>query len=457
MAVKMTTRHIDVPSKKPVQRQWNMPTRVIFRLAFVYLALYTLVPLFFFAQTNLHAPTLRAAHEHFWRSGLWSWAATHMFGATPADAGVLTPDGFLGWLHIVWLLTIAAVASALWSILDPKRLEYRRLHVWLRLIVRIALALTLTAYGAEKIWPVQFPLARPHQLLGQLSDYSPAQLLWVFIGTSRGYEAFTGAVELLGAVLLFVPQSTTLGALVALAATTNVFMLNVFYDVTVKNFSLHLVLMALFLLIPDIRRLVNVFVLNRGAAPADHVPLFRRKGLARAAFVVQIAIGIAAITQSLMLAKTHSASMNVFDQSRVPWYGVWNVTEFRLDGIAHPPLTTDELRWQRVVFDYYFNASIQRMNGAVVNVRTRRDARSNAIAFDRTGEPNPEARERYGPTWKADFTAEMRSSDLMVLHGQYNGHPAEIVLRREDTNFPLSSHETHWIIRGPAHPGSPYF
>lgn len=254
-----------------------------------------------------------------------------VFGATPADAAIVTPDGYLGWLHVVWLLAIAAVATAFWSIFDRKRLDYRRLHAWLRLVVRIALALTLTRYGAQKIWPSQFPLVRPHQLLGQVGDYSPAQLLCVFIGTSRGYEMFTGAVELLAAALLFVPQVSTLGALVALAATMNVFMLNVFYDVTVKNFSLHLVLMALFLLIPD------------------------------------------------------------------------------------------------------------------------------RIAFDRTNEPNPEAHEMYGSPWKADFIAEMRSPDLMLLHGSYNGHPAEVMMRREDMHFPLSSHQMHWIIRGPAHAESPYF
>jgi uncharacterized membrane protein YphA (DoxX/SURF4 family) len=231
-------------------------------------------------------------------------------------------------------MTIATVVTVFWSIVDRKRLEYRRLHAWLRLVVRIALALTLTQYGAEKIWPTQFPLARPHQLLGRVGDYSPAQLLWVYIGASRGYGAFTGPVELLVAALLFVPQLATLGALVAVAAATNVFMLNVFYDVTVKNFSLHLVLMAVFLLIPDVRRLVNVLVLNRSAARADQPPLFQRPGLGRMALVAQLAIGIAAITHSLLLHKSQAVVMNVFDQTRVPWYGVWNVTEFRLDGIV---------------------------------------------------------------------------------------------------------------------------
>jgi hypothetical protein len=46
------------------------------------------------------------------------------------------PYGLLGWAHVVWLLTIAAVVTLFWSIFDRKRLEYRRLHAWLRLVVR---------------------------------------------------------------------------------------------------------------------------------------------------------------------------------------------------------------------------------------------------------------------------------------------------------------------------------
>ena len=45
-----------------------------------------------------------------------------------------------------------------------------------------------------------------------------------------------------------------LGALIALCDMTHVFMLNMTYDVPVKLFSFHLMLMALFLLAPDFQR-----------------------------------------------------------------------------------------------------------------------------------------------------------------------------------------------------------
>src|SRR6202008_2643494 len=78
-----------------------------------------------------------------------------------------------------------------------------------------------------------------------------------------------------GAILLFVPRLTTLGAIVCLADTVEIFTLNMTYDVPVKLFSFHLILLSLFLLAPDARRLANVLVLNRTAGPSTLLPLGR--------------------------------------------------------------------------------------------------------------------------------------------------------------------------------------
>ena len=73
-------------------------------------------------------------------------------------------------------------------------------------------------------------------------------VLWSSIGSSPAYESFAGCAELLGGILLIVPRTTTLGALVCLADMTQVFMLNMTYDVPVKLLSFHLILLSLFLL-----------------------------------------------------------------------------------------------------------------------------------------------------------------------------------------------------------------
>jgi hypothetical protein len=64
------------------------------------------------------------------------------------------------------------------------------------------------------------------------------------------------------------------------------------YDVPVKLLSFHLVLMALFLLAPDLPRLANLFFLNRPVGPSTEPQLFGTRRANRIALAVQILFGI---------------------------------------------------------------------------------------------------------------------------------------------------------------------
>jgi hypothetical protein len=98
----------------------------------------------------------------------------------------------------------------------------------------------------SKVIPIQMPLPSLAALLMPLGDISTYGILWRSIGASPAYEIFAGCAEVLGGVLLIVPRTTMLGALVSLADMTEVWMLNMTYDVPVKLFSFHLFLLALY-------------------------------------------------------------------------------------------------------------------------------------------------------------------------------------------------------------------
>ena len=121
--------------------------------------------------------------------------------------------------------------------------------------VRFTLATAMLLYGAEKVIPEQFGTPLPSDLLEPIGEGSPMHLLWTFMGTSIPYVIFTGAAEMLGGLLLAARRTTLLGALVCIGVLSNVVMLNLSYDVPVKLYSSHLLLMAVFLAAPDLRRL----------------------------------------------------------------------------------------------------------------------------------------------------------------------------------------------------------
>ena len=145
--------------------------------------------------------------------------------------------------------------------------------------MRMTLAWAMLGYGVKKLIGAQFTpptLARQSQAFGRAT---PMNMLWTFMGASQAYSLFGGIGETLGGVLLLIPRLTTLGALVSFALMTNVLMLNLCYDMPRNIFSIHLVLMCLFLLLPEMRRLTNVFIFNRRADPSTEVPLMNDKAL----------------------------------------------------------------------------------------------------------------------------------------------------------------------------------
>jgi uncharacterized membrane protein YphA (DoxX/SURF4 family) len=146
-------------------------------------------------------------------------------------------DTAFHWVQMFWLLLLAAVIAAIWTELDRRR-EYAALHRWFRLSVRFALAAQLFYYGMAKVVPTQFPAPSLVTLVEQVGNLSLADMLWTFIGASTPYQVFTGVAEVAAGILLFIPQTATLGALMALADMTQVFVLNMTYDFGLKQISM---------------------------------------------------------------------------------------------------------------------------------------------------------------------------------------------------------------------------
>jgi uncharacterized membrane protein YphA (DoxX/SURF4 family) len=434
---------VDAPGK----HVWRPGTRIAFRFAFVYLILSSILPL------SIVSPALLRTRWFFvrWRevSAVPAlWLATHVFGVTDFDPNFLAADSVAGWAGVALQLIIAAVAAVIWSMIDRRPSDHRELHQWLRAAVRIVAGLMFLEYGAQKVWPAQMPLLRPHQLLGTLGSYEPAQLLWAFMGASRGYQAFTGFVELTAGALLLLPRSTTVGALIGVAASANIVALDVFFDVQVKLGALHLLIMCVFLLQPALRRLADALVLNHAVPPADDASTAAVRFAWAPALQVLVACGL--VVNYLVFWRTASQNVNVFDTTRVPHYGIWNVEEFSLDGVQLQPLVTDDVRWHRVVFDDYYNtAYVQRMNGALLRTRYVNDERQKKLSFAYGGDRRAELHEIFGPKWTADFTVSDESANLLKMRGVYNGRPAALTLRRTETRFPLTSHERQWVVRRP--------
>ncbi len=239
-------------------RSSNVLIKVTFRFAAIYWCMYCL----FSSIPDWYGTPIRPVVE---------WMANHLLDLThelvpPNGSG----DTTYNYLEILAYFGIAFVGALVWSLFSRRESDYSNMRDLLRSTLRYTLALALMEYGMMKVTLEmnQFPPNGPWQLAKTWGDSSPMNVLWAFMGASRPYTIFSGLFEMLAALLLIWRRTAVLGALVALAVTTNVMLLNYCYDVPVKIYSTHLTTMAVMILLPDGRRLLNLLVLNRTAEPS---------------------------------------------------------------------------------------------------------------------------------------------------------------------------------------------
>jgi hypothetical protein len=256
----MQTAAVALETPIPIA-QWHPVKRVLFRFVFCYFIMYSWPesgrvdflnslpggePVSDWLNKPLHA--------------IIPWIAARVFHIT-GEAATYFPTGSgdttLQYITALLYFVVALAATLVWSLLDRQRLHYVQLHFWFRILLRYMLAVTLFGYGFAKVFPQQFGPPGPFKLIEPFGEFSPMGVLWSFMGASIPYVIFSGTCEVAGGALVLFRRTTLLGALVSTAVMVNVVALNFFYDVPVKLYSTHILLMAILLVTPDLGRLFN--------------------------------------------------------------------------------------------------------------------------------------------------------------------------------------------------------
>ncbi|MEO9329476.1 DoxX family protein [Gordonia aurantiaca] len=417
-------------------REWNTFRRIAFRLLFVYSALFCLVlSQITFVYAGVVASVL-PERMALWQLGLLSpvieWVGRAVFGVDAVLRNTGSGDQTAFWVLWFLIVTVALIVTVVWSAVDRRRRDHTRLWAWTLLGLRFALGGQMLAYGFAKVIPVQMAQPPLATLLEPFGEFSPASVLWMQVGSSPVYEMVLGGVEVLGGILLFCSRTAVLGALVGFAAMTQVLILNLTFDIPVKILSLHLVIFAAILLAPYARGLLDLFVFGRASRPLRMPPLFVRADLNRRARWVVPAVGL-----WVAFGAAYGSWTDYHDYGdgapKPALYGIWSVGDHRVDGRSLPPLTTDEQRWQRVVFDTNGAVTLQMMNGELIPVEAR-------LGDDRMTILCPDA----------DLRVERIDPDTLVFTGVVDGAATAMTAHRLDHDaMTLRSRGFHWIQEEP--------
>jgi len=428
-------------TKTEARTTWHAAQDILCRFLSLYFLLYFPTHLFAAPVLNLFLGKPMAWITHAW-DRLVPWVGEHVLYLSypitirPGGSG----DTTYNYVQVLIIAVVALVGCLVWTLVDRKRPQERPLVRWILIACRYYLAFVLLTYGFAKVFKTQFPFPSLERLLQPYGESSPMALAWTFMGYSTTYNIFAGLGEVLAALLLFFRRTTTLGVLMSLAVMANVVVMNFSYDIPVKLFSSHLLLMAMVLLSIDLRRVLQVFVFNRETKASAMRPLFstaRGKKLHRISKTLVIVASLALTIEGELARPT----MKYGDQegAKTGFFGLYDVESFVLDGETRPPLTSDGERWQNMIVEYQGQMIVRLMDGTLKRYGFK---------------PGPKAVwvHRFGDGGETKFLWSYAhpSPGILEIEGEIDGRLFSVRLnRRQRHDFLLVNRGFHWINEEP--------
>jgi len=190
-------------------------------------------------------------------------------------------------------------------------------------------------------------------------------LLWSFIGYSTAFNVFIGLAEATGGILLLFRKTTTFGSLVCITVLCNIVAMNFCYDVPVKLFSSNLLLMAIFIVVPDMQRLINFFFRNKAVPAVNSQIRFYKRWMKITWITVKILLIGSALYTTITIAWQEYKTYGDEAMLKQPLFGIYNITKFVKNKETLPPLATDSLQWKQLNIIFTDYATIKMMNDSL--------------------------------------------------------------------------------------------
>lgn len=144
------------------------------------------------------------------------------------------------------LIIVLLFTSIIFSFLIKRKCANRFLMI-IEYVCIIYISIILIKYGVDKIFKTQFPEPESNILFTKFGNLDKDILFWSTMGTSKIYNIIIGSIELFSGVLLLFKRTQFLGSLLAIISFSQILIINISFDISVKLFSLILLLMSLFL------------------------------------------------------------------------------------------------------------------------------------------------------------------------------------------------------------------
>ncbi|HKG08051.1 MAG TPA: hypothetical protein VKB19_16425 [Pedobacter sp.] len=273
--------------------------------------------------------------------------------------GITSATGsFTDWIIIA---VIAATGAFIWSKRKKSDTDYSILYYWLRTLLRYRLAIGIIGYGFIKFFPLQAPFPSISNLNTSYGDFTDWKIFSLSLGIVPGYETFLGGIELLAGILLFFRRTASVGALIVLVFTGNVFISNLAYEGGEYVYSFYLISLALFIFAYDAQRIYNLVALGKPTVPNLFKPTFPGWQENTRIVLKSALIFFFVFVYGFKTYKGYKNDPYQFPKAKglKGASGIYNVSEFRINNKTFPYSVTDRTRWKDVVFEKWATISIR--------------------------------------------------------------------------------------------------
>jgi hypothetical protein len=330
---------------------WHPVKKLVFRFCFAYFFIYCFpFPLDAFEFTKPIAKPFYNFLDWLVPAVANKWFGRHAVVSFSMFDKV--DDSNYGLIFLYLNIIISSVVAIVWSLMDRRRRNYEKLYQWLRLYLRYYLAAYLFGYGFVKVFPSQFPSISASRLALTVGEQSPMMLAWNFMGYSSFMMRLNGIVEVFAGLLLLFRRTTTIGAILSAGVFSFVVMMDFCFNVPVRLLASHLLIISIFLVLKDGRKLINVFLLNKPTNATAYVPLIDHPRSRKIFFVLQAIVAISILCSGILsgLAAEKEYGWNS-NSKKVPLYGVYNVVYFIRGHDTISRMGTDSIPWKQLVID----------------------------------------------------------------------------------------------------------
>jgi len=404
---------------------WTFPEKITFRFFSVFVLLFIIS----FSFPHYYLPDLGKFVAPLFEP-LVKFSANNIFGINHY-ASHLVSDSTGLYVHVFNLFFIALIVCIIWSFLDKKK--YSVLFYWLLVVARYYLALQLFVYGFNKVFKWQFYLPEPNTLYTPLGNVPPDLLYWSTMGISRAYTVFLGIAEVLAACLLLFRRTTLFASLLSVVILINVLVINFSFDISVKVYSAFLLLLAILIVSPDVKRLFCFFFSDKIKEHEKWKPVYasaKTHNIYRSVKTIVICFILFDVLSIYFI----TTNFNDDKEPRPLFHGAYDVTLFVKNNDTLLPLSTDTYRWKRMFVHRRGYLITQFMNDEMQDYKLEYDTLHHKLII-----------EDYDTNEKTDFAYSETSDTTLVLSGKMKNDSVNVYLKKINIDaLPLLQNDFHF-------------